>query len=111
MINLPVNVYYRQQADVRRRVIRSHMYARMMTTRELAKAAQMSVSHCYNLIAGVEISRPGRSRIEAVLGVKIWPKPGEGEPISECSGVTDEGGGGESGLQHPSNTPPGESHE
>ena len=106
-----MKIYYRQQADVRRRVIRAVMAARMMTTRELAMAANMSVSHCYNLIAGVEISRPGRSRIEAVLGVKIWPKPGEGEPISDHSGVTDEGGGGATGLQHPSNTPPRESHE
>lgn len=87
------------------------MNLKMISTQCLAEQSGMSISHCYNLISGVKQSSAGRARIEAVLGVKIWPKPGEGEPISDHSGITDEGGGGESCLQHPSNTPPGESHE
>ena len=87
------------------------MNARLISTDDLARQAGISVGYCRNLIAGVDVAVRGRSRIEAVLGVKIWPKPGEGEPISDHSGETDVGGGGESDLQHPSKNPPRESNE
>lgn len=63
----------------RRARIRALMGLKLLTTKALADEARMSLGHCYNLIAGVDTSAPGRQRIESVLGASIWPNDNDAE--------------------------------
>ena len=73
-------------------IIKSALAARRWRYRDLAEATRTAEGTVQNICCGTSTSRRGRAKIEAALGIEIWPQEpreaGHGGQILDRTGTT-----------------------